>query len=247
VTAAKLVEVFRANGVTLDVNLRKCELSAFVAAEATNAGPSGLDSDDEVERREGIVLCHLWFEDSSGPRVEIVKYPTDTETHLSVLHVACSVYPSDPASEERQVRRRVAAALRALSRAVPDTPVAELCGSRGAPVTVEDVASILRDSGITMMRVNQAKCESTGSDLPDATNAGPSAQEDDGIVSCWVGSQKDPYEDLEPGEERDPPITVREVGDTTTMTVLNVRCTIDPFEQDAARQLAQLREAMEWL
>jgi hypothetical protein len=31
------------------------------------------------------------------------------------------------------------------------------------------------------------------------------------------------------------------------MTVLNVRCTIDPSEKDAARQIAQLRTAMEWL
>jgi hypothetical protein len=130
---------------------------------------------------------------------------------------------------------------------VPDTPVAERCGSRGALVTVADVDDILRDGGITMMRVNQAMCDNPGSDLPDATNARPEAQEYEGIVSCWVGTQKDPFEDLELGEERDPAITVRKVGDMTSMTVLNVRCTIDPFETGAGRQIVQLRKAMELL
>lgn len=246
VTAAKLVEVFRANGITLDVNQRKCEQSGFVDGLATNAGPMGLQSDDEVKRREGLVLCRLWSEGGRGPRVEMVKYPTDTETHFNVLNVGCSVYPSAAASEQRQVSR-VAEALRAVSRAVPETPVSERCGSRGAPVTTSDVASILSDSGITMMRVNQAKCDDPGSDLPDATNVRPESQEYEGNVSCWVGSQKDSFDDLELGEERNPAITVREVGGTTSMTVLNVRCTIDPLEKDAARQVAQLREAMGWL
>jgi hypothetical protein len=246
VTAAKLVEVFRANGVTLDVNQWKCEQSGFVDGEATNAGPKGFNSDNDVKRREGHVLCHTWFEYSRGPRVQIVKYPTDTETHFSVLNVDCAVYPSDAASERRQVRR-VADALRAVLRAVPDTPEAELCGSRGAPVTVADVDDVLRHSGFAMMRVSQAKCERPASDLPDVTNLRPYAQEYDGIVSCWVGTQKDPFEDLELGEERKPTITVRSLGDTTSMTVLNVRCTIDPLEQDAPGQIARLREAMELL
>ena len=66
-------------------------------------------------------------------------------------------------------------------------------------------------------------------------------------MSCWVGTMKDPFEELELGEERNPAITVRKAGDTTSMTVLNVRCTIDPLEKDAARQIAQLREALEFL
>ena len=124
---------------------------------------------------------------------------------------------------------------------------AERCESRGAPVTIDDVASVLSDSGITMMRVNQAKCDDPGSDLPDATNVRPTPGSTK--ASCPAGSarQKDSFDDLELGEERNPAITVREVGGTTTMTVLNVRCTIDPLEKDAARQVAQLREAMGWL
>ena len=93
-TAAKLVEVFRANGITLDVNQRKCEQSGFVDGLATNAGPMGLQSDDEVKRPRGPRALPLGFEGGRGPRVEMVKYPTDTETHFNVLNVGCSVYPS---------------------------------------------------------------------------------------------------------------------------------------------------------
>jgi hypothetical protein len=246
VTVEKLVQVFRANGLTFDVNQWKCERSGFTEAGATNAGPTGLESDDDVGRREGFVLCRLSFEGDGGSQVELVKFPTDTETHLSVLNVGCSVYPSDAASESSQVGR-VADALRALSRAVPEVPIAKRCGSQGSPVTRATAAGILRDGGITSMRVNQAKCENSASNLPDITNVSPTAKEREGIVSCWVGVQEDPFDDLKLGEERDPEITVRLVGDKTSMTVLNVRCTIDPSEKDAARQIAQLRTAMEWL
>ncbi len=245
VTAGKLVEVFRANGITLDVNYRECERSGFAEIGATNAGPTGLQSVEEVERREGFVLCRLAFVRGGSLRVEAVKFPTDTETHLSVQNVSCSVYPSDAAAEATQVRR-VEDALAEVMRAVPETPVAQWCGSRGAPVTVDDTVEILRDNGFHAMRVSQEKCENPASSSPDATNLSPRAQENEGVVSCWVGTQEDPYSELELGEERNPPITVREVRGVTTMTVLNVRCTIDPSEEEAARQVANLRAALEW-
>jgi hypothetical protein len=245
VTAAKLVEVFRANGITLDVNYWDCERSQFTEIGATNAGLNGLASVEEVERREGSVLCSLSFERAGSPRVEAVKFQTDTETHLGVRNVKCSVYPSDQASEATQVRR-LRDALSAVRRAVPETPSARWCGSRGAPVTLDDTAEILRHNGFTM-RVNQEKCERPASNEPDATNLGPGARENEGVVSCWVGTQKDPFGDLKLGEERNPPVTVRQVSGRTTMTVLNVRCTIDPSEENAARQRGKLRSALEWL
>jgi hypothetical protein len=246
VTAAKLVDVFRANGVTLDVNYWGCERSDFTEVAATNAGITGLESKDEVESGEGFVLCGLTFEEHARSRVEITKFPTDTETYVSALNATCSVYPSDSTREDAQVRR-VANALRAVSRAVPEVPAAEECGSKGTPLRLADVADILRDNGIALMRINQAKCENPNSGLPDATNAAPRAKEREGIVSCWVGSVPDPFDDLEVGEERDPVVTVREVRGTTTMTVLNVRCTIDPSEDQARRQVAALRAALDWL
>jgi hypothetical protein len=245
VTAAKLVEVFRANGIALDVDYWHCERSGFSEIGATNQGLNGISSVDEVKRREGSVLCRLSLVRGGSRRVEEVRFPTDTETHLSVRNVECSVYPSGPASEATQVRR-VKDALGAVMRAVPETPVARWCGSRGAPVSVDDTVEVLRDNGFHAIRIDQEKCESPGSNAPDVTNRSPEAQETGGVVSCWLGTQKDPYADLALGEERNPPITVREGRGLTTMTVLNVRCTIEPSKQARTRQLAKLRAALEW-
>jgi hypothetical protein len=245
VTAAKLVEVFRANGVTLDVNYRECERSGFAEIGATNAGHTGLQSVEEVKRREGSIRCHLSFIRGGSLLVEAVKFPTDTETYLTVRNVECAVYPSDAPREATQVRR-VKDALGAVMRAVPETPVARWCGSRGSPVTVDDTVEILRDNGFHAIRLDQEKCENPASNSPDATNRSPRAQESEGVVSCWVGTQEDRYAELELGEERNPAITVRKVRGLTTMTVLNVRCTIDPSEEKAASQVANLRAALEW-
>ena len=112
VTVSELVTVFRENGISLEVNQRKCRTPASTRPDATNAGPSGLARRQEVDRKEGAVLCHV------GPKlttesVEVVKYPTDEETHLTALNIQCSVYPYDAAREREQVAR-VETALRAM-------------------------------------------------------------------------------------------------------------------------------------
>jgi hypothetical protein len=198
------------------------------------------------------VLCSVGFEDdSTGPRLEIVKYPTDTETHLRVLNVQCTIYPSDAAGERRQVSQ-VAAALRAVTRVVSDTPPADRCGARGTPVSTAELVETLRPTGITM-HINQTKCRQPEADLPDATNAGPSgtlpagashfeeAQRQEGAVSCDVAAESDSTGDAAPG------VTVDERGDATSMAVLNVECTIDPTGDDSMRQIDTLRQAMELL
>jgi hypothetical protein len=117
VTLTKLVEVFRANGVTLDINRRRCRGIGQTNPDATNMGPSGLDPSEEVERREGSVLCYVGPR-SFGRDVEVLKYRTDTETHVRSLNLQCSVYPSDAASEAMQVAR-LKRAFEALVRATP--------------------------------------------------------------------------------------------------------------------------------
>ena len=119
VTLGKLVEVFRANGITLDINRPECRKSTSDATreDATNFGPSGLDKRADVARREGDVLCTLESK-SVGPNVSVVRYPGDQETYLRALNVDCSLYPSDAASEHRQVAR-VKSALEAVVRATP--------------------------------------------------------------------------------------------------------------------------------
>lgn len=121
VTLAKLVSVFRANGVTLDIDRRGCERPAYDPhlPGATNAGPSGLEPLPGVYRREGHVLCDVArVPHASNREVETVKYPTDEETQVGVLNVGCSVYPSDEESEATQIAL-VQAALEAVER---DTP-----------------------------------------------------------------------------------------------------------------------------
>jgi hypothetical protein len=116
VTLAKTVEVFRANGITLYADERKCEAPDLYSTnpDATNFGSSGLKRDQEIARKEGDVLCHVGTKDF-GRIVEITKYPTDEETYLDVLNVDCSVYPYNSASEAEQVGR-VKRALEALVR-----------------------------------------------------------------------------------------------------------------------------------
>ncbi len=118
-TLDRLVEVFRANGITLDIDEPKCASRDSPDPDATNGGPSGVEQHQEVEREEGSVLCRIGF-DTIDREVEVVKYPTDEETYLDVLNVGCAVYPYDAASEAAQVDR-VKEALEARVRKTPRT------------------------------------------------------------------------------------------------------------------------------
>ena len=118
VTLAKLVRVLRANGITLDIYRPGCERlgSDPHSPGATNAGPSGLKPGPGVHEREGHVICRVARVPHARNRdVEVVKYATDTETHVGVLNVGCSIYPSDAASERTQVNR-LKKALEAVAR-----------------------------------------------------------------------------------------------------------------------------------
>jgi hypothetical protein len=118
VTLAQLVTVFRANGVTLDVDVRKCERPDSTRPDASNSGPSGLESSEEVDRREGYVLCDVGSR-ATTRQIEIERQPSGEVTELRYLNVACEVYPSSAAREREQILR-VAEALRALEDEPPD-------------------------------------------------------------------------------------------------------------------------------
>ena len=122
VTLAELVRVLRANGVTLDIHERGCErpTSDPHHPDATNAGPSGLKLPPSAYAREGHVLCDVAHVPNADNReVEIVKYPTDSETQVGILNVGCAVYPSGAESEKGQVDR-LRKALEAVERAEKD-------------------------------------------------------------------------------------------------------------------------------
>ena len=109
VSLTRLVRVFRANGITLDMDESTCRLplkkrASGLEIAATNAGPDGLSGTAAVDRREGFVLCSVTpkrFETSPS----VVKYSTDQETNARVLNITCAVYPSDTESEAAQVER----------------------------------------------------------------------------------------------------------------------------------------------
>jgi hypothetical protein len=117
VTLAELVEVFRASGISLSISERPCRENDFGAgSDATNHGEPGLDGEEARKRdsREGSVLCGVG-EQGAGEKVEVVKYDSDYETHLSVLNVDCSVYPHSRPVYDEQVAR-VKRALEAVVR-----------------------------------------------------------------------------------------------------------------------------------
>jgi hypothetical protein len=83
----------------------------------TNGGYTGLDNTDEVEAREGFLLCRV-FPSAKSRKIFQYQYPTDEETKLGVMNVACSLYPSDPSQEAEQIAR-FRKTLEALQRETP--------------------------------------------------------------------------------------------------------------------------------
>jgi len=116
VSIKKLISVFRSHGISLDFNERSCRGSpGGYSPTVTNAGRSGLESDDSVSREQGNILCLVGTFDGDAV-VSQVRYPTDRETHLDALNIQCSVYPYNEASESRQVVR----VRRALEQVISD-------------------------------------------------------------------------------------------------------------------------------
>lgn len=118
VSLDELVRIMRANGVTLDINQRKCQGLEPTDPDATNFGPEAIEPDDEVKRREGLVFCDVGSKGGDRREVIVTKYPNDAETRLDALNVGCTIYPSDAASEDEQIDRLK----RALEAVIRETP-----------------------------------------------------------------------------------------------------------------------------
>lgn len=101
VTAAELVDAFRANHITLEPNQRAC--TSRTRPGFTNLGSDGISEDSAVTDREGTVLCDL--APSGQLPLETVRFPSEVETLVEALNVSCVVYPSDSAHEREQVDR----------------------------------------------------------------------------------------------------------------------------------------------
>jgi hypothetical protein len=109
ITLAHLVDVLRSNGITLTINESNCdktekERSDAALNDATNFGPSGLDSSAADRRAEGSVICAVNLT-GNLPDVSVNKFSTDQETSVTVRNVSCTLFPSDEAREVAQVER----------------------------------------------------------------------------------------------------------------------------------------------
>ena len=109
VSLQKLVDVFRANDISLEIQEDTCSISEKARVEgarpdATNAGPSGLSQTDEMELKEGFILCSV-EDESFGDELLVNKWDTDTETSLTVLNIRCTIYPHSASAEADQIAR----------------------------------------------------------------------------------------------------------------------------------------------
>lgn len=103
-TVYDLVDAFLPYGVSLEVNVRKCEDPDSSNPDATNLGPTGLRRDIDTAREEGDVFCDLR---PSGEWTEVrtVRHPTDYETYVDALNIVCAIYPWNEESRASQVAR----------------------------------------------------------------------------------------------------------------------------------------------
>jgi hypothetical protein len=101
-----VIDAGRERGITLDDD-PECT-DPTVARRASNirfyGDKKNSDERDEIEKREGLVMCDLRAEPDSPPTVKRIRYSGDEETHFELLNVGCTIYP-ERASAEEQVRR----------------------------------------------------------------------------------------------------------------------------------------------
>jgi hypothetical protein len=111
--------------------------------------------DDEVEAREGLVLCHVVDLPFAKPpfRAHRTKYASDEETHLDVANAHCSIYPDAPEQIDRLEQ-----AFKALAKA----PVERRSCPRGParPITVARLIRAAKRAGLPLLR--DARCIEPG-------------------------------------------------------------------------------------
>ena len=112
------MHVFRTHGISLTADRYACARpeSDDTASDATNAGRTGLDLPEERNRSQGSVSCSVARLPNGSRVVDVVKYPTDEQTYVSVLNVQCAIFPYDATHKVSQVER-VKLALQALEHA----------------------------------------------------------------------------------------------------------------------------------
>jgi len=150
-----LLRVGKENGVSLKRD-PSCDAPQVTVDAASNILiGDDVQDDDEVEAREGLVLCHIVDLPFAKPpfRAQRTKFATDEETHLNVANVNCSIYPEAPEQIDRLEQ-----AFKALAKA----PVEQRSCPRGPPkpITVGRLIHAAKKKGLPLLR--DARCIEPG-------------------------------------------------------------------------------------
>lgn len=206
---------------------------AIDSASNTNNG----NDDDEVDAREGGILCAVIDLPLAAPpfRVDRVKYATDHETHVGVGNVSCSIYPT----ADGQIAR-LQTAFEALAKAPVE--IRSCPKTHPAPVTVARLIKAGKKKGLHLLP--DARCMEPGV-VAQASTLIPYDEEnaDDldilvnqGEVTCLV---------------RATPARGAKAMRTTDLTVgkrfdfLNVSCTVRTSPEKEAVQVERVRATVE--
>ena len=122
---------------------------------ASNLIGDDVQDDDEVEAREGHVLCGIEDLPFAKPpfRVHRTKYASDEETYLDVANVRCAIYPSAAGQIDR-----LEGALEALASAPVERRSCPR--ARPEPITVGRLIAAAKRQGLRLLR--DARCTEPG-------------------------------------------------------------------------------------
>jgi hypothetical protein len=149
-----LIRVGQENGVSVKRD-QSCSGNQESVESASNLVGDDVQDDDEVEAREGHVLCDIVdLPFAKRPfRVHRTKYASDQETYLDVANVRCAIYPSAAGQIDR-----LEGALEALAGA----PVEQRScpRARPEPITVARLIAAAKRQGLRLLR--DARCMEPG-------------------------------------------------------------------------------------
>jgi hypothetical protein len=230
-----LIQVAQEEGVSLKRDPGCGGNLEYVAAAANMVISDGATDDDEVDAREGHVMCHLADQPfAAAPfRVRRTKYPDDQETYFHIANVHCAIYPTGAGQVSR-----LEAALRALAAA----PVEQRScpQARPKPVTVAGLIEAAKKNGLRLLR--DARCIEPGV-VAQASTIVPYDRPanvdevfyDQGEVTCLVreaamlGADDIETTDLSVGKRFD---------------FLNLSCTVEPSLGEETAQVERVRATL---
>ena len=231
---ATLIRVAQEHGISLK---RKphCDAPQVTVDAASNILiTDDVHDDDEVEAREGAVLCHIVdLPFAKAPfRVQRTKYATDHETYLNVANVNCAIYP-----EEAEQIDRLERAFEALAEA----PVEQRSCPRGPsrPITVARLIHAAKRQGLPLLR--DARCIEPGV-VAQASTLIPykliDLSTDYGEVTCLVRKS------AAPGAKE---IRTTDLSAGKRFDFRNVSCTVESQEEKVAANAKRVRATLEAL